>query len=290
MSQIPQAICLMPLLYFQTTRTFDRTRGRFDLKDGIIIRKISAAEIQEIQEKRGSKEYPLDHFDIERIGYTLEKKIDPNNPRAFDRAIGQFQNRVLSMRLFKQGAVGYKAAFFLVDGRPYITHNFGVEPHHASIVPILKYFEEKTPIFTLLTLNENEFAEYALFCKVVSKLGGREEEWPLPIRYFSRMYESKPYEDVLVDCIISFEALVFKGEKEEREKKTPLALAISMLIGKNSKEREKIKTILKEAYDIRNDVVHGKRPRKSPIEIATLCWETEDYLRRSIRKLLIEEP
>ena len=289
MSEIPEAVCLMPLLYFQTTRTFNRTRGRFDLGNGIIIRKTSAVEIQEIQEKRGSKEYPLDHFDIERIGYTLEKKIDPNKPKAFDKAISQFKNVVLAMRLFKQGAIGYKAVFLLVDGRPYITHDFGVIPRHASIVPIFKYLEEKSPIFALLTLNENELAEYVPFYKVVSKRVGREKKWPLPIRYFSRMYESKPYEDVLVDCMISFEALVFKGERKVREKKTPLALAISMLIGKNSKEREKIKTTLKEAYDIRNYAVHGKPLPKPPLEIATLCWETEDYLRRSIRRLLIEE-
>lgn len=289
MSEIPEAVCLMPLLYFQTTRTFDRTRGRFDLGNGIIIRKISGAKIQEIQERRGSKGWPLDLFDIERIGYTLEKKIDPRKPKAFDKTISQFQTVVLAMRLFKQGAIGYKAVFLLVDGRSYITHDFGVIPRHASIVPILKYMEEKSPIFSLLTLSENELAEYASFYKVVSKRVGRKKKWPLPIRYFSRMYESKPYVDVLIDCMISFEALVLKGEKEQREKKTPLALAISMLIGKNSKEREKIKATLKEAYNIRNDVVHGKHPRKSELEIATLCWETEDYLRRSIRRLLIEE-
>lgn len=164
-----------------------------------------------------------------------------------------------------------------------------VTPRRASIVPILKYLEEKSPSFALKTLNENELAEYTPFYKVVSKRVAVEKKWPLPIRYFSRMYESKPYADVLVDCMISFEALVFKGEKEEREKQTPLALAISMLIGKNSKEREKIKTTIKEAYKIRNDVVHGKHPCKSELEIATLCWETEDYLRRSIRRLLIEE-
>jgi len=289
MSEIPEAVCLMPLLYFQTTRTFYRTQGRFDLGNSVIVRKISGKELQEIQQRGGRKGWPLDHFDIERIGYTLEKKISPRKPEAFDKAINQFQNVVLAMRLFKQGAIGYKAVFLLIDGRPYITHDFGVIPLHAPIVPILKHLKEKSAVFALLTFNENELAEFTPFYKLVSKRVGREKKWPLPIRYFSRMYESKPYPDVLVDCMISFEALVFKGEKEEREKQTPLALAISMLIGKNSKEREKIKTTIKEAYKIRNDVVHGKHPRKSELEIATLCWETEDYLRRSIRKLLFEE-
>ncbi|MDH5449052.1 MAG: HEPN domain-containing protein, partial [Candidatus Bathyarchaeota archaeon] len=271
MSEIPKAFCLMPLLYFQTTHTFYRTRGRFDLRNGIVIRKITASEIQEIQEKRGSKDYPLNWLDIERISYTLEKKIGPNS-RASDKALDQFRNLVLSMRLFKQGAVGYKAAFTLFEGRPFIIHDFGVEPRHASVIPIMASLKTpKKPVFALLTLNEKELKEYASFCKEVSKFGGREEKWPLPIRYFSRMYESKPYENALVDCVISFEALIFKGEGKVREKKTPIALAVSMLIGNNSKEREKIKTTLKEAYDIRNAVVHGKALGKKHLEIATLC-------------------
>jgi hypothetical protein len=285
MSVSSKAVCLLPLLYFQTPRAF----SEFDLGNNVLIRRISTAEIREIQDKRRSGDWPFDKFDIERIGYTLEKKIDPKKPRAFDRTAEQFLNLVLSMRLFKYGAVGYKAAIYLVEGYPYIIHDYNVEPRHPSIVPTLKTLKEKVPVFGLLTLDEKELVEYASFCKLVSKFGGREERWPLPIRYFSRMYEDMPYEDMLVSCMISFEGLVFKGEKGEREKKTALALSISMLVGQNSKEREKIKTTLKEAYEIRNDVVHGKHPRKPRLEIASLCWEAEDYLRRSIRKLLIGE-
>jgi len=278
-----EAVCLLPLLYFQSPV------NEFQLDSNALIRKISPMEIREIQDKRKSGDWPFDKFDIERISHTLERKIDPHKPRAYDKAVEQFLNLVLSMRLFKHGTVGYKAAVYLVEGNPYIIHDFNVEPRHPSVVAILKSFKEKTPVFGLLTLNKKELNQYALFCKQVSKFGGREKKWPLPMRYFSKMYEAQPYEDMLVSCMISFEALVFRGEKEEREKKTALALSISMLIGQNSKEREKIKATLKEAYNVRNDVVHGKHPRKSQLEIATLCWETEDYLRRSIRKLLIEE-
>ncbi len=297
MSETREGVFLLPLLYFQTTRTFYITRGRFDLKNGVTIRKINATEIREIQKKRGSEEYPLDRSDVETINYTLEKKMDLKEPlmevdlsEIFNKVIAQFKNVVLSMRLFKQGTVGYKAAFFLVEEQPYIIQKFKAEPSSPSIVPIYKMLKEKTPIFARYTLSEIELTEFDLFCQeVITIVNEREEKWPLSIRYFSRMYESKPYQDVLVDCIISFEALVFRGEKKTSEKKMPLALAISMLIGKNFKEREKIKATLKEAYDVRNCIVHGNPPQKSPIEIATLCWETEEYLRRSIRKLHFEE-
>ncbi|MFX0203663.1 MAG: hypothetical protein ACFFCW_46790 [Candidatus Hodarchaeota archaeon] len=285
MSESPKAICLLPLLYFQS-----HPIDKFKLRSNVSLRKINSSEIRTIQERSGRGDYPFDQLDIERINYTLEKKIYFKDLSSFNKALEQLLNLVLSMRLYKQGAVGYKAGILLVKEHPRIIHAFNIEPRHPSIVPIMaKEKTPKKPVFALLTLLEEELREYASFCKKVSKFGGREEKWPLPIRYFSRMYEAGPYEDTLVNCMISFEALVFKGEKELREKQTPLALAVSMLIGENSKEREKVKATLKQAYTIRNDIVHGKHPRTSKVEIKTLCWEIEDYLRRSIRKLLIEE-
>lgn len=284
MSKSSEAFCLLPLVYFKSRI------DKFDLGNNFSIRKISSSEIRAIQESGGRRGgWPLTEFDIERIDYTLEKKIEPPTESSFRKAIRQLLNLVLSMRLFKQGEVGYKAGIFLLGARPYILHSFSIEPRHPSLVPIV--LSEKTPkkpVFALLSLNKEELMEYASFCKKVAKFGGKEEKWPLPIRYFSKMYEAGPYEDRLVNCMIGFEALILRGEKEVREKKTPLALAVSMLIGENSKEREKVKAIFKEAYKTRNDIVHGKYLRKSKLEIATLCWETEDYLRRSIRKLLIE--
>jgi hypothetical protein len=283
-----EGVCLLPLTYFQSTETFYYTKGRFDLSNGITIRKIEAKEIKKIQEQ---KEYPLNRFDIERTNYTLEKKVSLNDPSVFDNVINEFLTLVLSMRLFKQGAIGYKAAFLLVDGRRYISHDFSLKPRHASIVHLLRMEKGEPFIFPRYSLEEKEFTDLDLFCQIVIKaLGSSEKEWPLPVRYFSRMYQDKPIEDILVDCIIAFEALAFKGERRLHGKKTPLALAISMLIGKNSKEREKIKATIKEAYDVRNSVVHGESPLpKTPLEIEFLCWESEKYLRRSIQRLFIEE-
>lgn len=307
MTESSEAVCLFPLLYFQTPRSFG---GEFDLGDGVRIRKITSSEIQRIQGSRGTKDWPLSPFDIEGISYALEKKIKMKTParalifdraveislaKNWDRILQQFINCVLAMRLFKQGAVGYKAAWLLVEGEPYagaphITENLAVEPRHPSIWPILKAMTtSEEPLFARLTFNEHELKEYVFFRRQVSKFEGGEAKWPLAIRYFSRMYEDRSYEEELVDCMISFEALAFKGESGPREKRTPLALAISMLIGRNAKEREKIKGTLKKAYTVRNYIVHGKYLRESEPEIARLCWETEDYLRRSIRRLLLEE-
>jgi len=300
-----EAVGLLPLLYFQTPRSFG---GEIHLGNDLLIRKITSSEIERIQESRGTKDWPLDEDDRKEINFTLEKKIRMKMPAsvlAIDRAAGvslskvwqetlqQLINCVLAMRLFKQGAVGYKAAFLLVEGQPYagapyITHDFKVEPRHPSIWPIFQALRSEEPAFARLTLNEKELKEYASFHKQISESKRRKEKWPIFIHYFSRMYEDRSDEEVLIDCMISFEALAFKGEKGPREKGTPLALAISMLIGNNAKEREKIKATIKEAYNLRNNIVHGKHFPESKPEIIRLCWETEDYLRRSIKKLLIE--
>lgn len=290
MKKTPEAVCLMPLLYFQSAciRKFQTTQGRFDLGNGITIRTITASEINEIQK---DKSWPLSPADVGMIQCALEKiihkKVNPSLPVEYDETIQQFVNLVLSMRLFKQGALGYKASYLLIENVPRIIGDYTVSTRGPSIVPVLKSIKEKTPVFSLFTLNEKELGEFSLFNKQVSRFGGEIRKWPLPIRYFTNMYRAGSYEDMLVNCMIGFEGLVFKGEKKERAKRTALALSTSMLLGRDSVEREKVKATIKEAYDVRNDIVHGQPPRKSQLQLATLCWEIEDYLRRSIQTLLI---
>ena len=283
-----KALCFLPLL------NFSGTFNSKDLGHGASIRKISRFELERIQNSSGRKEWPFNRFDMPRVRYTLEKEIDPTN-KAFARAVEQFVNLVLSMRLFKPGLVGYKAAILFAEAEARIVHHFGIDPR-VPIPKIRGY--EKYPVVAF-SLQDKDFKEYSLFKEKVLRFGGEDKNWPLPIRYFSRMYENKPIEDIFLDCMIGLEALVFKGEKEVREKAVPLALSVSMLVGKNSQEREKIKLDIKRAYKIRNNIVHGSRPRTvtkrgksrfmSRIEIGILCWKIEDYLRRSIRVLLILE-
>jgi hypothetical protein len=113
-----------------------------------------------------------------------------------------------------------------------------------------------------------------------------------PIEKFTETYEKINSEDKIVDFMITFESLVFYDAGDLGRKGTSMAIAVSMLLGKNQKERSRIRSKMITAYDIRNAKVHGlarkmEEYRKKEI-IPELAVEVEDYLRRSLRKYVEE--
>jgi hypothetical protein len=69
-----------------------------------------------------------------------------------------------------------------------------------------------------------------------------------------------------------------------------IAVACSVLLGKNEEERDTVRRFLREAYSIRNCIVHGSDYPKPKIdkeyEMSEFVPKIEDYLRDSIKKLL----
>jgi hypothetical protein len=90
-------------------------------------------------------------------------------------------------------------------------------------------------------------------------------------------------EDTLIDLMIAFEALVFEGEGSESKGRT-IAIANSMLIGENEKERRRIRTRLLEAYRVRNVIIHSLKKDYSLTD--ELVLETRRYYRRAFKKII----
>ena len=113
--------------------------------------------------------------------------------------------------------------------------------------------------------------------------------------WFSKKYEEfygRIDYNTLIDLIICAESL-FIDEKNYRYTGSVIGLACSMLIGKNQKERERIKTDFEDAYAIRNKEVHGmdlsrldERIKGRLKNLDKLNEAIANYLRRSIIKLL----
>lgn len=59
----------------------------------------------------------------------------------------------------------------------------------------------------------------------------------LAFRWFNKSYIEAYPDDALIDLMVAFEALIFEGEGSETKGRV-IAIAVSMLIGKNEKERE----------------------------------------------------
>jgi hypothetical protein len=110
----------------------------------------------------------------------------------------------------------------------------------------------------------------------------------IALRRFENSYYDIEDEDKLLDYVIAFEALFTKGEKMG-PKRDVISVACSMLLGKNQREREKIRVTLNDAYTIRNAIVHGadfREKLKKGQFLHDFVVEVEDILRQSIKKLI----
>ena len=102
----------------------------------------------------------------------------------------------------------------------------------------------------------------------------------IPLEFFNSGYE-KHYDDMFIYYIIALDSLFF--DKDERSSSYILSLRTALFLGKNEKERRKIFELVKQAYKLRNDIIHeGKFNGK----IIDIVLEIEKVLRRSIKKAL----
>lgn len=113
----------------------------------------------------------------------------------------------------------------------------------------------------------------------------------LACKRFEHAYETISPEDQLIDLIIALEILFLKGEEALSHKGTVIGIGCSMLLGRNNEEREQIRKVLKKAYSIRNDIVHGSEFKVPIIAdkeyiLTEFINKVENYLRESLNKLL----
>jgi hypothetical protein len=108
-------------------------------------------------------------------------------------------------------------------------------------------------------------------------------DWDQNISYsiaasrFTKSYDEKP-SDKLIDLYIALEALFCK--KENFRKGGIIGDSCSRLIGNSDDEREEIREVLVEGYQLRNNIVHGDL--EDVYRVLELSPKIEEYLRRSL--------
>lgn len=98
------------------------------------------------------------------------------------------------------------------------------------------------------------------------------------LRRFHSAYHG-PFEDRIIDQMIAFESMYIGDDKELGYK---LALRTAFFLGR---KRKQIFNVMKNAYKIRGDIVHGNK-KVEQSKLQAIIPETEDYLRQSIRRFL----
>jgi len=107
---------------------------------------------------------------------------------------------------------------------------------------------------------------------------------------FDLAYRNEDPEERLIDYVVALEAL-YTGDIQELAYK--LALRAAFFLGKTKEDRNNIFHILKKAYAVRSQIVHGQEPKDEFIlqtgrilDIYGLVKEVEEILRQSIKKLI----
>ena len=176
------------------------------------------------------------------------------------------------LRLFKPGTVGYN--FIRTEALDW--NPIGGGSIHSGIF--------KHPYHGVYHLENNEVSDFKEFFE---KLKQKPEFLDIPIRYFNYAQTRERPEDKLIDYMIAFEGLFLKEKAELRYR---LSLRVAAFLGENLDEKREIFTLMKKAYDLRSNIVHGSS-YKEDIEIngkkhslGELVSRIEDLLRRSIKR------
>ena len=185
---------------------------------------------------------------------------------------------MLSFRLFKSGAIGYNAIYDhnISEWRQGLARS---SPHPTPHFFGLSYKLNKT--------EENELKGFWKFIKEV-KIGDIDKNINLAIRRFNSAYEKKNDEDRMIDFVIALESLFSKKGERNIPLRFKLGLRTSLLLGKNTQEREIIKQEIQEIYDARSSMVHGGDVTKLRAfrDLKDLINCAEEYVRRTIKALL----
>jgi hypothetical protein len=259
---------------------FESDVEKLDFGDGILLRRISEEEKKKMINLFPFRGSPLG-IKLFNPNFALEFKVlltKTEESVTFNSPLIEELNVLLALRLFKQGFVDTPYEFYL--DRTRAIFGCGYSPN------LLRNFQKKG--YSLMTTETSDFL------RLYSNLKGtrRNENWVFPLEMFSRSYDQDSSEDKIVTFCTALESIFFYGEEKAIEPAGKvIGISVGMLLGRSQKERQEIKEEIVAAYELRNSIVHAnlKKLEKHGSRISRVSDKAEEYLRRSLRKLLEEE-
>lgn len=196
----------------------------------------------------------------------------------------QEQKILNALRLFKEGNIYSLAAITksnsVLSLGNCISYGFG-----TTSKPFMKNK------FKLVGNEKNNFLE---FWKVYQRINISEKHFlSVAIRRFSQSNERESIEDKIIDLFISAEALFLSsGGDFQGELRYRLSHRAAMFIEDETKKQREIFKFMQQAYDVRSEIVHGKKPKlpkkkdETFFSLDELCTKIETYLRVSLNKMI----
>ena len=251
--------------YYAPLFNFDSEQER-ELGRNIVIRRIRPSMLKRIwQLERFTGIIPL--FKLHEIQYVIEMPYKHPKDQAINHGIPRknIERVVSALRLFKKGVPGFNILY----------HGTGAS---------MPGFAPRDFYGKRYVLETKEIEEFQLFWKFFKKMMDKKKRFlDISIRRFNKGLDDHFPEDKLIDFIIALEALYLPemGELSYR-----LGLRSSILLAEEGKEKE-IRELLKETYDVRSKIVHGKKVKsikvqEQIIKLQDLVAKIEDLTRKSI--------
>jgi len=219
---------------------------------------------------------------------SVEVDIEPNKPYNIDNNWDflntYIKNVITAFRLLKSDFI--EANIKLGISKPgspglYLYSDHGVNQNFTGFL----YWGSQ---ITEYKLDTSELAEVRLLAKKLLEVDfTKRGTLRIALDRFEKSCYETYFEDLLIDCMIAFEALLIR--KNCNSKKRSISFEAAKLLCETEEKRQEISSILKTAYEIRNCIVHGSDYQTLPkeVEMATLTRNVENILRNCIKKVLL---
>ncbi|MCJ7635413.1 HEPN domain-containing protein [Candidatus Bathyarchaeota archaeon] len=211
--------------------------------------------------------------------HVLEARIlDEGNTEKLAHSV--VYDAVSALRLFKMAKIGTHYYYSKKDKHPGLIGFFG--PLNTTQI----WYMTRT-----YQLEDEEAKSFKIFFTLFRGVK-RDNRIEFALRWFNSAYSTMTSTDVLLNYVISLEALYLSGESEKGFR---LRTYMTSFLSKNSRARAiEIWTYIKKAYELRGSIVHGNAllPEEIRLEgigevsILDFLMKIEFYTRESIRKFI----
>lgn len=234
----------------------------------------------------------LNHFETEGKHFSEDygwfiyahRKISKSQPRESssdnNTDTTKLEDVLMSLRLLHGGPV-HAGPLHSDDASPFAGIHGG---HRLLTHSILKRLPADYIVFESFELKSEEIESMQQIYKQLTSLNEHDRKFlGIPLGRFHDSYERPNERDKLIDLCIALESLYVR-EKDELAYR--LALRCACFLEGGQGELENTFHRVKNIYDRRSEIVHGTAKDLAEEQLSRLVTEAEEYVRRSICKLL----
>lgn len=277
--KVTRAYACMQVFLIAPLHNFGCDKRLVKLDENVCIRHVRKNEIKDLLNRTPVPwYYEALEFELSSVEFVVEEKQKTKKGLPYKLETESVGNVLLALRLLKRADIDSPCSF-LLDKEKDLVASLGLD--------LAKTGYSENPY----SLKKSEIPDLVRLWSKLKEVDAK-PHLHFSLHEFLSAFETHTIEDRIYHCVVGLESLVFYNiDKTFPYKGILIGLAVGMLLGTNQKQRDEIKETIKKAYEIRNGVVHGtlKKLQKHLKDSEEISHRLEDYLRNTLKKLLLEE-